>query len=421
MTTTPLPTLATPKVQFFLTPALKKNLLAFLKLGDRKNHTGLHISRDATHSRFSLIAKETALHATFAIPHTVTAEPPTVQAQRHLLHAGRFLLEDSAAFLSLLRSAEPGHVIALGLTPAASKAYFSFRLGGQENRIAMDLANKSIKPTFYAEIAPTPAQLKNHTVHVNAAWARPVLLRALDFTSTDATREVLNGVFIESATDQPHLMSLVAVNGRFLIKNHFALHPSSLPLQPLADHIQPASLLRLSLPLLSACGCTSFRFGLDGPDDTPKSRPLHHLPLPDGCSISLLHATGIFGNFPNYRAVIPDITTGTLTLHLTDPAAAAKLCTDIGTVPDTRHIHLIIDGSHARLQGTGSAQFPIATVTGDTSAIDPNDPAVSAFDPSLLAPVLTHATRLHWRSPDDPIVATAPGLTFVVMPWRIKK
>lgn len=415
---TPLPSLATPKVQFFLTPTLKKNLIAFLLRGSRRANPHLHVSRDATHSRFTLLTGEDCINVTFSIPHAVTAEPATVQAERHRIYTGSFLLHSTQAFLSLIRNAEPQCVITLGLSLAGGRAYFAFRIHSQDNRIALDLADKTRDRARYEPLIPTPEVLRQNTYHFSASWIKPVLQRALEFASTDETRYVLNGIYMDFDEAKPDQVTLVATNGRILIRNHFAVHPSSLPTRPLHSHVQPSSLLVHTLSLLGSCASSSLHIGLLIP-----SQPsvLHHLVLSDGSTVSLSHPIGVSSPYPNYRAVIPAFKEASWrTLHLADPAEAGKICADITRGCESSTVRLRIDGSHAHLAAGGSAQFLIATVGGGggAKAIDPMEPIVSAYDSTLLIPIVKHSTKLHWEDPETPLIGTAPGLTFVIMPLR---
>jgi hypothetical protein len=401
------PVPSTPKVLFYLTPALKKNLCAFLARGSRKDNPLLRVTHTATHSHLTLLTSE-LISITFTLPHT-----QGIPAESHLRYSGTFYLASAQSLLTLLRQAEPDTVVTLGLTPGHTTAYFAFRLHGQPTRMALDTVIKGQDLERYPHHAPTPESLKNLTYHLDADWFKPILQRDLAFASTDETRLVLNGLYFEPSNNG-RTLTLTSTNGRILITHTFTPHPISLPAQPLADHIQPSALLHHTLALLTPTKAHSLHIGFPDGDDTP----LHHLQLPDLTSITLVAPLSILASYPNYRAVIPKRDNAWRTLHLFDPAAAAALAAQLGTVPGSNNIHLSINGSHAHLIGAGSARYPIATVSGGTTPIDPSDPVITAFNPDFLAAVLAASTKLHWLDAISPLIGTANATTTVIMPMR---
>ncbi|MDR3405877.1 MAG: DNA polymerase III subunit beta [Chthoniobacter sp.] len=252
------------------------------------------------------------------------------------------------------------------------------------------------------EYPPLP-NISGAPIPVDAAL-RSAIQQALQCASTDETRLILNGAYLDVSKPKAHYV--VGTDGRHLFSsNSFVL--------PLKESLLIPSHRFLGWKEFSADGEWQLRVGEKNKDNAP--------PFQLSSRRWQFISRQIEGNYPNWRQVVPD-GRGTQTTIEVDPEAVEAIQQTITRMPDHDFVNhglgLEVIGHQVRLLGKSSPDDAWTRVTLDGVKIHGKE-VTTFLNRELLAKALRFGlTRIDVIDAMSPVRFSEGGRQMIVMPVR---
>lgn len=249
-----------------------------------------------------------------------------------------------------------------------------------------------------------------------AAEAKWAFLQALQCTSSDASRYILNGVCLDNREKEAHY--LVGTDGKHLFAaNTFTFN--------LPEHLIIPSNKFLTWPGFTADGPWRLRM-IPGNKADDKQNDPNQTTEPPWFQIDSDHwsyqARAIDGQFPNWKQVVPVQTSDWTRIELS-PASASAMMDVLNVLPGNQNpgqpVTMLVTGG-LKLMAPDNDQPDWTTIQVPEVAVSGNAVHIS-LNRGYLQRAL-HFGLHHLRILDSlsPLIFTAPGKTMIVMPIRIQ-